>query len=223
MVTDHAIFAAIYGIARGSIAFGFLLSGTNAATESIMPPEWQHMKFDLRNLRAIARRFGSRPLRRFPQLSVWAMAWYHYTRTVESISLLNYIPYRRDAAVRILESELGWRSYGRKHYESVFTKFYQAFILPTKFGIDKRKCHLSDLIMNGESDRESALAELRTPLYDPAELEVDTEYVCKKLGFTRAEFDAYLAALPVSHLAYPSYAPVARWLVRQHKRLRSNA
>jgi N-acetyl sugar amidotransferase len=219
MVTDHAIFAAMYRIAREQ-GIRYILSGTNAQTESIMPPAWQHFKFDLRNLKAIHKRFGTMPIKRFPTLSVWGMAWNHYVKGAESVSLLNYLPYRKDEAIHTLQTELAWQYYGGKHYESVFTKFYQAHILPAKFGVDKRRIHLSDLIMNSEITREQALAELDKPPYDPLQLEQDREYVCKKLGFGAAEFAAYIAAPPVSHFAYPSYARLAQKLVAIHKRRR---
>jgi N-acetyl sugar amidotransferase len=219
IVTDHAIFAAMYRIARQQ-GIRYILSGTNAQTESIMPPAWQHFKFDLRNLKAIHRRFGTIPIQRFPTLSVWGMAWNHYVRGAESVSLLNYLPYRKDEAIRTLQTELGWQYYGGKHYESVFTKFYQAHILPRKFGVDKRRIHLSDLIMNGEISSDDALRELDKPLYETQQLERDREYVCKKLGFSTAEFEAYLQAPAVSHFSFPSYARLAQRLVAIHKRRR---
>jgi N-acetyl sugar amidotransferase len=219
MVSDHAIFAAMYRIAREH-KIRYILSGTNAQTESIMPPAWQHFKFDLRNLKAIHHRHGTLPIRRYPTLSVWGMAWNHYVWGAKSVSVLNYLPYRKCDAMRTLQSEIGWRYYGGKHYESIFTKFYQAHILPTKFGVDKRRIHLSDLIMNGEIWRDEALRELEQPLYDPAQLEQDRAYVCKKLGFTEAEFAAYLAVHQVSHYDYPSYARLAERLVAIHKRKR---
>lgn len=217
MVTDHAIFAAMYQIAKKH-KIRYILSGTNAATEAIMPAAWQHFKFDLLNLKAIHKRFGTVPIKRYPTLSVWEMAWNHYVRGPKSISLLNYFQYRKDEAMRTLKDELGWQYYGGKHYESTFTKFYQAHILPEKFGVDKRRIHLSDLIMNGELTRDEALAELGKPLYDKSELEQDRDYVLKKLGFSKKEFQEYVTASPVSHYAYPSYAKLARRLVAIHKR-----
>lgn len=219
MVTDHAIFAAMYRIARQQ-GIGTILSGTNAQTESIMPPAWQHFKFDLRNLKAIHERFGTTPIKRFPTLSVWGMAWNHYVHGPQSVSLLNYLPYRKDEAIRTLQTELGWQYYGGKHYESVFTKFYQAHILPAKFGVDKRRIHLSDLIMNGETTREQALGELDKPLYEPMALAQDREYVCKKLGFEAVVFEDYMAAPAVSHFSFPSDAKFAQKLVALHKRRR---
>jgi N-acetyl sugar amidotransferase len=217
MVTDHAIFAAMYGIANKH-KIKYILSGTNSATESIMPAAWQHFKFDLLNLKAIHKKFGSIPIRNYPTLSVWEMAWNHYVRGAKSISLLNYIPYRKDEAMRILKEELNWQYYGGKHYESVFTKFYQAYILPEKFGVDKRLIHLSDLIMNGEITRDDALIELDKPRYENTHFENDRDYVCKKLGFSKEEFISYMSTTPVSHFKYPSYAKFAQRLVGVHKR-----
>src|SRR5690606_34222447 len=109
--------------------------------------------------------------------------------------------------------------YGGKHYESVFTKFYQAHILPVKFGVDKRRPHYSDLIMNGEITREDALVELAKPLYDPIELEQDREYICKKLGFPQEEFAAYMKAPPVPHDAYASNARLGKFLLALRRRI----
>jgi N-acetyl sugar amidotransferase len=217
MVTDHAIFAAMYKIANKH-KIRYILSGTNAATEGIMPVAWQHFKFDLLNLKAIHKRFGTVPIRRYPTLSVWEMAWNHYVRGAKSISLLNYFPYRKNEAMRTLKDELGWQYYGGKHYESTFTKFYQAHILPEKFGVDKRRIHFSDLIMNGEITRDEALVELSQPRYDKSQLTQDRDYVCKKLGFSKEEFFAYMSASPVSHYTYPSYAKLAQRLVSLHKK-----
>jgi len=217
MVTDHAIFAAMYQIANKH-KIRYILSGTNAATEAIMPAAWQHFKFDLLNLKAIHKRFGTVPIKRYPTLSVWEMAWNHYVNGAKSISLLNYLPYRKDDAMRTLSDELGWQYYGGKHYESTFTKFYQAYILPVKFGVDKRRIHLSDLIMNSEITRDEALVELAQPRYDDLQLAQDRDYVCKKLGFSKEEFSAYMSAPPVSHYIFPSYAKLAQRLVMLHKK-----
>lgn len=218
VVTDHAIFAALYRIA-GQNNIKWILSGRNAATESIMPEDWVWQKFDLRNLKAIQRRFGSVPIKRFPTLSLWQIAAYQYSGRFRLANFLDYIPYAKGAAIMALEQRLGWRNYGGKHYESVFTKFYQAHILPRKFGVDKRKAHFSDLIMNGEITRDEALGELAKPLYDPVELERDKDYVRKKLGFGVEEFEAYLDAPRVPHDAYPSHARLGKTLLNLRRKL----
>jgi hypothetical protein len=102
-------------------------------------------------------------------------------------------------AKQFLTDEFGWRDYGGKHYESVFTRFYQSYILPTKYGIDKRKAHLSNLILNGEVTRVEALAELSNPPDDPDRQKADKRYVAKKLGWSEAEFDEILALPPRRH------------------------
>jgi hypothetical protein len=104
----------------------------------------------------------------------------------------------------ILEKELGWRPYRRKHGESVFTKFYQNYILSVKFGIDKRKAHYSTLICSGQMTREEALEAMEEELYPQDELRQDKEYVIKKLGFSENEFEEIMRTPPRSHLDYPS-------------------
>ena len=218
VVTDHAIFAALYRIA-GEHRIKYILSGRNAATESIMPADWVWQKFDLMNLKAIHKQFGSVPIKRFPTLTLWEMAFLQFTGQVRAVNFLDYLPYKKGDAIQSLEAKLAWRNYGGKHYESVFTKFYQAHILPIKFGVDKRKAHYSDLIMNGEISRQAVLEELAKPLYDPIELEQDREYVCKKLGFSQDDFNAYMLAPRISHDTYPSNAALGERLLKFRRRL----
>jgi N-acetyl sugar amidotransferase len=219
LVTDHAIFAAMFQIAKKH-GIRYILSGTNAATEGIMPRSWQHFKFDLRNLKAIHRAHGTRPIKKYPTIGIAGLAWNHYVAGFKSVSLLNYMAYNKTQAMQTLSSELGWQYYGGKHYESVFTKFYQAHILPVKFKVDKRRIHLSDLIMNSEISREQAIQQLAQPLYVREDLERDTEYVCKKLGFTSEEFDRYMATTPQPHANYASDAQLAQRLLKWHRAVR---
>ncbi|QDQ25723.1 N-acetyl sugar amidotransferase [Chitinimonas arctica] len=221
MVTDHAIFAALFKLAKQH-KIRYILSGTNVATESIMPKAWQHFKFDLLNLMAIQKKFGQLKVRSYPTISIWHMAWNKYMSGFQSVPILNYLPYKKEEAIATLKAELGWEYYGGKHYESLFTKYYQAHILPKKFGVDKRKVHLSDLIMNGEVTRELALKELEKPPYTESALASDREYICKKLGFSQVEHDAYLNASAVSHFDYPSYAKIAMALVKIYRKVQYN-
>lgn len=219
MVTDHAIFASMFKIAKKN-GIRYILSGTNAATESIMPGTWSHFKFDLMNLRAIQSKFGTLRFVNFPTIGVWKMGLNYYVLGPKTVSPLNYMKFRKDLAIHLLSKEFDWRYYGGKHFESVFTKFYQAYILPRKFGVDKRRCHLSDLLMNGEITRDEALKELATaPLSDSESVEL-REYICKKLGFSDEEFESYMSAPEVSHFSYPSYAKLAARFVHLHRRKR---
>jgi N-acetyl sugar amidotransferase len=189
--TDHMILGALYKIALQH-RLKYLLSGTNMTTESILPRRWYYPKFDLKNLRDIHRHFGALPLRKLPALGFWQMTYYNQVRRINSVSLLDLVNYNKADAKALLKERYGWRDYGGKHYESVFTRFYQGYILPTKFNIDKRKAHLSSLICSGQMTRDEALRELEQPTYDPALQAEDKRYVAKKLGFGESEFETVL-------------------------------
>ncbi len=201
--TDHGIFAALYRTAMDE-GIHYILSGNNVRTEFGLPPSWSHRKSDLRNLKAIHRRFGTNSLKTFPTASTFQMRWWERHHPLHIVNVLDYIPYDKQSAIRTLEKELGWRDYGGKHYESFFTRFYQAHVLPTKFGVDKRRGHLSALIRSGQLTRAGALAQLAEPSYDAQMLETDRTYVLKKLRLTREEWDAIMAIPPRPHLSFPS-------------------
>src|SRR5690606_19725513 len=112
---------------------------------------------------------------------------------------LNYMPYVKADAKKEISEELGWRDYGGKHYESVFTRYFQGAYLPKKFGFDKRKAHLSSLILSGQLGREDALKELAAPDYPEDLRKQDHEFIAKKLGLTVSEFDDVVAREPVDH------------------------
>ena len=202
--TDNAIVAATIGLAREH-GIHYLLSGWNFATEHGLPKSWAWHKFDWTNIKAIHEAYGRVPLSTFPHIST--MQWRLMQlagQGVQTVRLLNLVNYRRDQAAAALARQFGWRDYGGKHHESVFTKFYQGAILPRKFGIDKRRVHLSDRIRNGELARDEALAIVSQPLYQPDELRMESDYVRKKLGFDAAEWDAIMAAPPRSHRDFAS-------------------
>lgn len=204
MLTDHAIMAVMLGLAEKN-DIPYVLSGTNVATENGMPKGWNWMKLDLRNIKAIHRRFGERSIKNFPTISLWSALWrLRVKKKPVFLEPLNMINFRKDEAVATLKSEFGWMDYGGKHFESVFTKFYQAYILPKKFNVDKRRMHLSALIRNGELSKQDAHKQLSLPLYNEEVFSIDRDYILKKLGFSREEFDAFMNATPVPHDSYPS-------------------
>ncbi|MDP2738107.1 MAG: N-acetyl sugar amidotransferase [Pseudorhodobacter sp.] len=199
--TDNLIFGALFRLAAKH-KVRTILSGTNYATEWLMPPRWNYRKNDAVNIRAIQRRFGSRRLKEVPVLGVWNQGRYTLLNGIRTFAPLDLVDYSKAGAKKLLIDELGWRDYGGKHYESVFTRFYQGYVLPRKVGIDKRRAHLSTLILTGEITRNKALAELQQPPYDEALQAEDRAYVAKKLGFSDAEFDRILSAAPVPHEVY---------------------
>jgi hypothetical protein len=158
------------------------------------------------NLRAIHAQFGTRPLKTYSTISFWRYYfWYPFVKKMRTVRPLNYMPYNKVEAIAEMERTFGYKPYDRKHGESLFTKLFQNYYLPTKFGYDKRLPHLSSLIVSGQMTREEALVELDKPLYDPAELETDITFLCKKLRISRAEFDAMVAGPGHKHTDFPTW------------------
>lgn len=204
MLSDHAIMATMYKI-RKQNGIPYVLSGTNFTTEHGMPNAWVWRKSDLTNIKGIQQKFGTKRLKEFPTMGTLKVVLSkRFKMGGEYVEPLNAVSYSKEKAMEVLNREFGWEYYGGKHYESVWTKFYQAYILPVKFGVDKRKTHLSALIRNGEISRDAALQELSKPPYDPNELKIEKDYVLKKLGFSEPEFDSLMQAPPKQHLEYGS-------------------
>lgn len=200
--TDHTI-VAILGNIAAKLRIKYILIGNNVRTETHLPRAWSQGHFDWKYIRELHKRFGMRPLKTFPHFGFFT--YYLRMLTQKRIAILDYVNYSKKEALRALQEDLGWRYYGGKHYESIYTRFYQGYILPVKFGFDKRRCHLSSLVCSGEMTREQALEELSIPTYSPSMQEEDREYVAKKLGFTDEEFTAIMNAPKKSYWDYPSY------------------
>jgi N-acetyl sugar amidotransferase len=201
MITDHAIIATLYKLSlKHNIKC--ILSGTNYVTEAILPPSWIHKKADYIHIRALQKKFVGEPLKSYPLFGLKTRLLAEI-RGIKSVSPLNLLPYDKTNAKNQLKDEIGWRDYGGKHHESVFTRFYQGYILPVKFKIDKRKAHLSTLICSGQISREEALAELAKPIYPEELLARDYDFVIKKLGLSKAEFEAIMNTSPRAHADFP--------------------
>ena len=210
MLTDHAIMATMFNL-RKKHNIKYILSGVNIKTENGMPNTWLWRKQDLVNIIDIQKKFGTLSIKEFPTLSSLSfkikkmLGW-----GGKYVEILNNINYSKKEAMKTLIEEFSWEYYGGKHYESVFTKFFQAYILPKKFNIDKRKVHLSSLIRSSEVSREQALEELKKSLYSEDELNRDRKYVIKKLGFSDEEFTAIMNEKPKAHTDYKS----DEWLIQ---------
>ena len=196
-VTDIGIFAALDRVVA-KFQVHHILDGRNHMTESVLGGDWTNKSPS--NLLNIAEDHGVWPLKKFPLRNAWDV-----TRVRKGASKrvnhrwLDWVDYIKVDAKADIVKEFGWRDYGGKHYESVFTRFYQGYILPEKFGIDKRKAHLSNLIFSGQMTKEQALIELQKPMYDADVLKEDFQFVMKKLGFSQDEFYRYVDASEVSH------------------------
>lgn len=202
---DHIFFASLYHFATKN-NIRYILSGGNIATESIFPDSWHGSAMDSINLKAIHGKFGDHKLKSYKTISFFQhYFWYPFVKRMRTVRPLNYMPYNKRDAIKELERSIGWKSYARKHGESQFTKLFQNYYLPTKFGFDKRRPHLSSLIVSGQMTREEAIKELNEPLYGAEELNSDIEYFCKKIRITRSLFDQMMNS-PNSH-----YSDFSNW------------
>lgn len=189
---DHAFFAGLYNFAAKNDV-KYILTGANYSTECVREPlEWHYHASDLRQLKDIHRRFGTRPLKKFPLAGIFKFKiWYRFAKGVRVVKPLNSIPFHKEEAMQELVDKFGWQKYAHKHYESRFTRFYESYWLPTKFGYDKRRAHFSSLILTGQLDRDEALAKIAIPAYDPNTIAEDFEYIATKLGITVDDLRAY--------------------------------
>jgi len=189
-ITDHAIIATLHKLAH-QYGIKYILSGNNIVTEATLPRHWIWTKTDHVNLRDIHKKHGRVPLKTFP-LFTTRLKKLSKVKGVEAVYPLNFVHYNKAQAKQTIIENLEWRDYGGKHYESVFTRFYQGYILPVKFQIDKRKAHLSNLIFSGQMNKQHALQEIDKPIYDEEVFLSDYEFVLKKLDFTEAAFRQWL-------------------------------
>lgn len=218
---DHAFFAALYGYAIQA-GIKYVISGSNYATESILPQSWGYDAMDATHVKAIHRRFGQRKRSHFPLVSFWNLYFrYPMILKMEVLRPLNYIPYNKEDAIRILERDYGWRYYGGKHYESRWTRWFQAYYLPHKFGYDKRKAHLASLVVSGQMSRDEALEQLRKPLYDEKLLVEDKAFIAKKLGISQQELDDLIAAPPRHYTEFPNHQRKLKLAFTVYNKLRN--
>lgn len=203
--TDHAILAILYRVASQQ-GVKYIVSGMNFRNEGFLPPSWARGYLDWRYIRSVQRQFGKRSLRGYPHLSIARFLYYNLIRGIRSVSFINYIPFDKQEAIKTIERELDWRNYGGKHYESIYTRFYQSYILPRKFHIDKRKAHYTCLILSESGlTREEALISLESPPADPKMMEEDRIYVMKKLGLAEDQFEKIMRAPIRSIEDYPNH------------------
>lgn len=201
---DHAFFAALYNFAARN-GFKYILTGANYSTECVREPlEWHYHASDLRQLKDIHRRFGTRPLKTFPMADIFTYKlYYRFIKGVRVVKPLNCVPFHKESAMQELVDKFGWQKYAHKHYESRFTRFYEGYWLPTKFGFDKRRAHFSSLILTGQMARSEALERIAQPAYNVDSLQEDFEYIATKLGLSVAELRAIMAG---ENRSYKDYA-----------------
>lgn len=193
--TDHAINALLFREANKR-GIKYIINGMNFQTESLSVRTWAYGHSDWKYIQSVTKKFSNiKDFSFYPHFSLLDLIKYVTIKQIKVVSILNYIDYKKDEVIKILENELNWRNYGGKHYESIYTRFYQGFLLPNKFKIDKRRGHLSDLIRSHQMTRERALVEISKPAYIDSNLEQeDIVFVKKKLELTDNEFEKILSS-----------------------------
>ena len=202
---DHAFFATMYNFAE-KYKVKYILTGANYSTECIRNPiEWMYYQSDSIQLLDIHKKFGARPLKNFPITTILRHKVYlRYLKGIEVVTPLNYIPYVKADSMQLLIDKFGWQPYPQKHFESRFTKFYEGYWLPVRFGYDTRKVQYSSLILTGQMTRDEALEKLAQPSYDKETIAHDVEYVAAKLDITADELMGYMEIPKKTYKDYKS-------------------
>lgn len=211
---DHCIFAALYNYASKT-GIKYVLTGGNYSTECVREPnEWVHVN-DLRQIKDIHTKFGTKPIDKLPLCSMFKYRlYYRYFKGMQVIKPLDLIPYKKADVIRTLQEVFDWIPYKNKHYESIFTRFYEGYWLIKKFGYDKRKAHFSSLILTGQLDREEALRILKEPPYLEEQAMKDMEYIANKLDMKKEEFVALMNGENKTYKDYKSSLTIINGAIR---------
>jgi len=192
LAQDHAFIATLYNFAE-KYKIKYILNGGNISTEGVRNPmEWLYYGTDMAQIHDILSRFGTIELKTYPFSPILRHKFYlRYIKGVKVVKPLNYVPYIKADASKLLSERYGWKPYPQKHFESRFTKFYEGYWLPERFGFDTRKVQYSSLILTGQMCRNDALERLKKPAYDPATIVDEFNYIATKLGITAEKLKEY--------------------------------
>lgn len=206
---DHCIFASLYNYAAKN-GIKYVLTGANYSTECVREPdEWVYQN-DIRQIKDIHKKFGAKPINKLPMCSMFKYRlYYRYLKGMRVVQPLNLIPYVKKDVIKTLQDEFGWEPYKNKHYESIFTRFYEGYWLIKKFGYDKRKAHFSSLILTGQMDRGEALRIIKEDPYPDEQAMEDMKYISEKLGISVEEF---IKIMDGENKTYKDYKS-SKWLI----------
>ena len=202
---DHSFFATMYKFASKH-NIKHILTGGNYSTECIRNPlEWMYYQSDSIQLKDIYKKYGTGKLKDYPVTNIlWHKVFLPYFKKIKLIRPLDFFPYNKDEAMKTLVDKFGYQEYPQKHFESRFTRFYESYWLPKKFGFDTRKVQYSSLILTNQMTREDALEKLKHPAYDPKTIKQDFEYIATKLGISVKELQSYMDAPNKTYKDYKS-------------------
>jgi N-acetyl sugar amidotransferase len=221
LLMDHAMVGAMYQQA-GRHNIKYILTGQNMSNEGMgMPKGWNWYKYDKANIIDIWKKFGGlKKIRTYPFFGTINWLYAKYFKKIEWVRFLDYFDFDDSKAKEILIQEYGYKTYKHKHYESIFTRFFQGYILPRKFHVDKRRLHLSNIILSGQITRDEALNILDTqPYQSDVDLSQDINYITKKMGWSDSYLSEYISRLPVSHDKYKTEIHLLDFMLRVKKNL----
>jgi N-acetyl sugar amidotransferase len=211
---DHAIFAGLYNYAAKN-GIKYVLTGANFSTEGVKPPqEWTYLN-DIKFIKDIHKKFGKDKLDTFPLCGMFKYKlFYRYFKGMRVIHLLNMIDYKKDNAIKELKEKFNWTEYENKHYENIFTRFYEGYWLPRKFGYDKRRIYLSNLIITNQMSRIEALKEIKQQPYDEKIAKQDMEYICDKLDLDISDFMELMNGANRTYRDYRNSSRLIKFAIR---------
>lgn len=189
---DHAFIATLYNFAD-KYNIKYILNGGNFSTECVQyPMKYYYYGTDMKQIGDIRKKFGTNKMETYPFSSVFRHKFYlKYFRGVNVVKPLNYMPYIKEDALNLLVKEYGFKPYPQKHFESRFTKFFEGYWLPERFGFEPRRVMFSSLILTGQMQRDEALEKLKKPAYNPETIDEDFNYIATKLGITSQQLREY--------------------------------
>ena len=208
--TDHGLLATLFKRAS-DLGIKYILSGGNLVTEGIMPEAWSYETKDWKHIKAIWKKHGNYCAdysSSYPHLTLFSWFYHIFVRGVRFIPILNYVDYDPVSAENLLADLIGWEPYGTKHFESIYTRWFQGYLLPKRWGIDKRKAFYSSLICAGLMSRETALLKLSSQGRFYPQYPDDMSYVIKHLGIYHEEMEELVHQPGKQHSDYPSNARV---------------
>lgn len=211
LVQDASFFSSLYKFARQH-KIKHVITGSNFSTECCREPEeWGgYLGIDTLLFNDIHKQFGEKPLKTFPLVDILVYKlFYQKILGMKVHHPLNLVPFNKKDAENELNDKFGWQSFQHKHHESRFTRFYEDYWLPRRFGYEKRRAHFSSLIMTGQMTREQALERISKPEMDEHFLEQEFEYVAHKLGISVEDLQDVFTMPKKTYKDYKN----KRWLI----------
>lgn len=188
---DRSFIGAVYKFAE-KYNIKYILNGYNYSSEFCSYPIKYYYLPDKTYRKDILAKYCNNPLKTYPSTGIFYRKFYmKYIKRITFVKLLTYFPYNKDEAKQLLEKEYNWVPYPQKHFESRFTKFFEGYWLPERFGYDPRRVQFSSLILAGQMTREDAIEKLKKKSYDLETIKDDFKYIATKLGITVEELQQY--------------------------------